>query len=64
MSNHVDRVRSFVRARRQMAATPHSNVDPDLVYTLWVLDERHDLTLSDLDAICRDAERLQEVEDL
>ena len=54
--NHVDRVRRFLRTY------PHdkqTNIDPEIVYEYNAVQ----LRWSDLDALCRDAERLAQLED-
>lgn len=57
MADHVDRVRAFLRRRSQM-----HGIDPDVIYGLDGCEFQ--LLTSDLDALCRDAERLRELEDL
>lgn len=57
MSSHVDRVRAYLRAHKQMAA-PNGILDPDVIYTLGTVDKTYSLTVADLDALCRDAEAL------
>lgn len=56
MSNHVDRVRTYLRAR----AEDEYAADPIDTYRSGAVS----LTTRDLDALCRDAERLAEVEDI
>lgn len=57
MADHIDRVRAFLRRRSQM-----HGIDPDVIYGLDGCEFQ--LLTSDLDALCRDAERLRELEDL
>lgn len=53
--NHVDRVRAFLKQREKM-----QGMDPELIYGLN--GREFELRTADLDALCRDAERLAEIE--
>lgn len=62
--NHVDRVRAYLRRRAEdeyAGVGRWPNHDPNLIDHYKA---GQSLTVSDLDALVRDAERLHELEDL
>lgn len=63
MSSHVDRVREFIRAHERIVG---KNTESDFVAGVFdpTTKTPHSLRRADLDALCRDAERLAQVEDI
>lgn len=55
--NHTDRVRKYLRLRSTMGGQ-----HPEIVTSLGAKHEIVNLTVADLDALCRDSERLHELD--